>query len=413
MEEMKKRELYGRLLRCRGELVRTHPFFGRLLLRLVLGFAPCATAYTDMRRIVFDPDFGASLDDVGLKFVLLHEVMHCVLKHCIRGRTLLPRLYNIACDIVVNSLAFEALGLGEIEIDGCVPMHLAPDGTEGRLHTAEEVYAMLRASGTGGSPGDPDAFPDGEAEGKGEADGDSARDPASETLDDHGVWASVETDGLEDEWESRIREAARHGPGQWGDVPLMMRRSLRELTRSPGVDWKLLLADFLRHTRSDYLFERPDRRFADGDVLLPSFCEDAYGAGIERIWVLIDTSGSVSASGLAQAFAEVKGLVEQLDEAEGKLSFFDCKVTEPRDFADAGDLEALEPVGGGGTSFAEIFRAMDAYFGDEPPAAVIVLTDGCARFPPEEAARGVPVLWIMISGGVEAPWGVTAHVETE
>ena len=56
---------------------------------------------------------------------------------------------------------------------------------------------------------------------------------------------------------------------------------------------------------------------------------------------------------------------------------------------------------------------MRKYFPDELPTAVIILTDGYAYFPEEEKAEGVPVLWIMISSPVDAPWGVTAHVETD
>lgn len=69
------------------------------------------------------------------------------------------------------------------------------------------------------------------------------------------------------------------------------------------------------------------------------------------------------------------------------------------------------PVGGGGTSFGCIFKYMKEYFEDELPTAVIVLTDGYARYPAESKALDVPVLWI-ISGGNEedAPWGVTIHI---
>ena len=389
MEDVKKRELYGRLLSCRGELVNDHPFFGRLLLRLILGFVPCSTAYTDMRHIVFDPDFGASLNDEQLKFVLLHEVMHCVLKHCVRGQTLLPGLYNIACDIVVNSLALEILGLTKLEIRGRTPMHLAPDGKEGKEYTAEEVYAMLLKKGAGGNGQCPP------------------------TLDDHDGWAQIQDDGLSDVWESWVREAAAHTGGAPGSVPVMMERQLRELTRSPGVNWRQLLADFLRHTRSDYLFEYPDRRYAGGDVILPSFRENVWGESIGRIWVLIDTSGSVSEAGLEQAYAEVAELIRQTGELEGRLSFFDVFVTEPKEFTNEKELSEIKPVGGGGTSFTAIFESMRKYFPDELPTAVIILTDGYAYFPEEEKAEGVPVLWIMISSPVDAPWGVTAHVETD
>ncbi len=107
------------------------------------------------------------------------------------------------------------------------------------------------------------------------------------------------------------------------------------------------------------------------------------------------------------------GIIRQTDEMEGLLSFFDMEVTEPKEFTNERELSAIRPVGGGGTSFAAIFEAMDRYFPDELPTVVIILTDGYTRFPKEEKARGVPVLWIVIDSPVDPPWGVTAHVETE
>lgn len=87
---------------ARARLVQRHPFFGKLLLRLRYRFAPCGTACTDMENIIFDIDFLGKLSDSELEFVLLHEVMHCVLQHCLRGKGKINLIYNIACDIVVN-----------------------------------------------------------------------------------------------------------------------------------------------------------------------------------------------------------------------------------------------------------------------------------------------------------------------
>lgn len=93
-----------RLTEVRAELLSEHPFFGRLLLQMGIACAPCGTACTDGERLIFDPEFACRLSGRELKFVMLHEILHCVLNHVIRRKTLHVRLYNIACDIVVNSL---------------------------------------------------------------------------------------------------------------------------------------------------------------------------------------------------------------------------------------------------------------------------------------------------------------------
>ena len=392
-QEMKKYILYRRLTTCRADLVGRHPFFGRLLLRLAFGFAPCGTAYTDMSRIVFDPDFGTKLDDSELEFVLLHEVMHCVLKHCIRGKQLHRLTYNIACDIVVNSLILRIMGRGEFTVAGRNAMHLTPEGKEGREYSAEEVYAMfLTEHGLGEDIND--IYPEGAA------------------FDSHDMWDQVtDVPYFSDRWNSMMRDAATHSSGSSQGIPDMLARPLGEILRSSRVSWRQFLADFLRHNRSDFVFERPDVRYAGQDAILPSFTENVFGAKVERIWALIDASGSVSQKGLERAYSEILGIYDQLDGCEGYLSFFDTHITEPQEFMDAEDVLKIRPVGGGGTDFGAIFDAMPTLFGDELPAAIVILTDGLARFPPEEAAGGIPVLWIIINSSVNPPWGVTAHAD--
>lgn len=68
------------------------------------GLLTCGTACTDGERLIFDPDFAARLKtEKEMQFVILHELLHCVLEHCTRVSNRDSEFYNIACDIVVNS----------------------------------------------------------------------------------------------------------------------------------------------------------------------------------------------------------------------------------------------------------------------------------------------------------------------
>ena len=81
-----------------------YPFFGYLSLRLQLACAPCGTACTDGERLIFDPEFEKELKtDQEMQFVILHEILHCALGHCTRRGSRSAKLFNIACDTVVNS----------------------------------------------------------------------------------------------------------------------------------------------------------------------------------------------------------------------------------------------------------------------------------------------------------------------
>lgn len=144
---------------------------------------------------------------------------------------------------------------------------------------------------------------------------------------------------------------------------------------------------------------------------MPSFRENVFGERIDRLWFLIDTSGSISDEVLAAAFLQIRQALEQFDSLSGELAFFDTEVSEFVPFESVEDLEEIVPVGGGGTSFYPIFEKLEERIScDDPPTAIIILTDGFASFPAEEAAMGVPVLWILTEDGAEPPWGVCVRL---
>ena len=389
MQNTDLREINHRLTELRFELLRDRPFYGRLLLHLSFGFAACGTAYTDMRHIVFDPDFASTLSDEELKFILLHELMHCVLRHCTRGQTLQPLLYNIACDIVVNSLILDEMGCTDFYVAGEPVMHLTPKRTEGRNHNAEEVYRMLLQT----------------------AENTIQKLYGLSGLDNHDAWKGLIDAGFSDAWGQFVREAAS-AMGSSSGVPLGLQRHLGDIYHSPKTNWRQLLQEFIRHDRSDFTYLSPDHRY-QGEMLFPSFQEQMYGDRVDRLWFLIDTSASISEDLLIAAYSEIYGAVQQIENLTGELSFFDTEVTEPIPFESVDDLQRIKPVGGGGTNFHAIFHFLANSFADEPPQEIIILTDGCAPFPKEEAALDVPVLWIIMDSETEAPWGVCVHLSSE
>ncbi len=481
MDQAKAREGASRLTALRSELLSSYPFFGRLLLHLPFGFADCGTAYTDMSRIVFDPAFVARLGNSELRFLTLHELMHCVLKHCARGRGKDGLLYNIACDIVVNSILLEALGKKDILINGSPAMHLAPDGSEGRLHSAEAVYEMLLFDDTPRKKPKESPFPvagamkreddetatqkgkqgttndrndhedscsndsesnckdrkteknkrsndssasqnDGNRDADEEATPDNAPHPPyapyeKGRFDNHEPWSSAALDPLaESVMDSKIRAATRACGKSGSGIPRSIDRMVDSLSRAAKISWQQLLHDLLRNTRSDYVFTPPDKRYS-GDLLLPSFQENCNGASAENIWFVIDTSGSVSPRAIGEAFAEIRDALEQLDSLTGILSFFDTVVSEPIPFESVEELESIRPIGGGGTDFHIIFRALEAMLeeNDEEsaPRAVIIITDGYADFPDEEEAHDIPVIWLIVDSEEEPPFGTVLHITSD
>jgi len=400
ISEEDKRMVSRRLSDARMRMVFKNPFYGNLILHLKFTLGNCGTAATNMRHIIFDPRFVMSISDNELDFVLKHEIMHCVLQHCIRGKDKKQHFFNIACDIVVNSNIMQAMGVHSFVVAGEDAMHLTPDNQEGYLYSAEEVYEMLMEKYNA-------LIRDVEEVLK------EIQDDYGVGVDNHEIWSTVPLgDSLSDEWKTHLKEAAK-AASERGECPPGARKLLNDLTRESKLNWKAVLHDFVKeiNDKHDFSFTPPDRRFSSGDFIMPSFI-DVNGEKVENLWFLIDTSGSISAEALTDAFCEIKAAIEQFDYLRGKLSFFDTRVSEPKDFGSVEDLKEIEPVGGGGTSFHCIFKYMKDNFTEEYPTAVIILSDGYAKYPDEENALDVPVLWIIAGDNKEdAPWGVTIHIQ--
>lgn len=383
-----------RLINLRAAILKRYPFFGVLLMKMKFGLAKCGTAFTDMERIVFDPEFADRLSDDEMIFVMMHEVMHCVLKHPIRGKGKIHELYNIACDIVVNSNLLEFLHLNPdtFTVNGSAVMHLTLHGAEGREKTAEEVYnEFLRKRQEDEFEGSPVSCP---------------------SLDNHEVWDVLEIQEIEsDRWDKAIEELKNYS---LEDTPQAVRNIFENALKQARLRWKELLRDFVSSCIfcSDYSFTPPDRRFMTGDFFLP---DERYfeTEEIQNIWFVVDTSGSISKQMLTRMVGEVINVVNEVEFASGLVSFFDTKVTEPVPFSKMEDFNNIRPTGGGGTRFDIIFNYMQENMWNKYPNAIVILTDGYAPPVNEKMAAGVPVLWILVNNTMKMPWGRTIHVDTE
>ena len=101
----KVRQYINRLLLARMRILCNHGFYGLLLMHMIYSIDEgCETAYTDGVRIAFSPFFLEELSDKELDYVLMHEILHVVLQHCLRGEYKDNERYNIAADIVINSI---------------------------------------------------------------------------------------------------------------------------------------------------------------------------------------------------------------------------------------------------------------------------------------------------------------------
>ena len=400
--EDKKREYVRRLILARMHLLSTHGFFGLLLMHAEFALdSEIATAATDGKKIYFCPKFMDELSDSELEFVLMHEVMHMALGHCVRGVNKEPDTYNIACDIVINSNILKENDGDKASITlkkYGESMHLTPTGEEGHHFTAEQVYQMLPK-------------PQNKKQSK----------LANTNWDDHNKWTDdgnltqEERENLA-EWNKRLKDSCkaieiRKASTGVGKVPLLAQRRLKELTQSQ-IDWREILSTFIHEEIADYSFSPPDKRHEESPFFLPDYNETDIS--VKNILFMIDTSGSMDDDMVTMAYSEIKGAIDQFDgRLQGLLGFFEAKVVPPIPFYDEDSFRIIKPKGGGGTSFKSVFDYIKKHMANELPASIVILTDGYDAFPPESCALGLPVLWIINNQNVNPPWGKVARIKKE
>ena len=434
IDQSKINEYAMKLLRSRMRLLASYSFYGLLLSHTKFSLdEKCTTAYTDGIKIAFNPDFLEGLSDDETDFVLMHEILHIALQHCLRYNDYDEENFNIACDIVVNSNILKSLGgnLRKISIDGEPLMHLAPNGSEGYNYTAEEVYDMLPQkkkckggkSGSGSAEGNENSDGGGGNDdnginkggrsgsyGKGSSNSKDGSYGASGyyVFDDHSFWSDDMDEQLQDAWEKHFEDACKivsiEDPSNTcGSLPAFAERILKERKRGK-TNWREALCNFVQEEINDYSFSPPDRRFGDSSFMLPDFNET--DEAVRNILFMIDTSGSMTDQMITQAYDEIRGALEQFNgRLEGYLGFFDAVVVEPRMFSSIEELEIIRPYGGGGTRFDIIFKYVEKHMNDPLPTSIVILTDGYAPFPKESVAFDIPVLWVINNDEVTPPWG--------
>jgi len=431
----KLREYTRRIMIARMRLLCNNGFYGLLLMHMRMNISDeKETAWSDLNdKLYFNPDFLENVSDRELDYVLMHLLLHVVLKHLNRKGSFEEKYYDEAADIVVNSniLRSNAGNLSSISLSnfGGIQEYMVPGGDEGWKYSVEEVYQMLRTVLTPSDAGDEGDEEDSEMDSNDGSDADDKSEgeekSSSNSAGSYSGWdyhnreseVQEADNNLQDEiWKERIMQAAsamqrRNSAKDVGRIPAFAERYLEEL-KKPQTDWRTVLDEFIQEEINDYSFCPPDRRFDDSPFFLPDFNEKDYR--VEKVLFMIDTSGSMSDDEISQCYSEIKGAIDQFSgKLEGWLGFFDALVVEPQPFVDEDEFMAIRPEGGGGTRFDIIFKYVAEQMAEEPPVSIVILTDGYASFPKEREAHGIPVLWIIDNENVTPPWGKIARINVE
>ena len=329
------------------------------------------TAGTNGTDIIINPDFFLDLTKDERLFLYLHEIYHVVFMHMIRGENKNHEKYNQAADYVINILLRDA-------------GYKMPKGglvaTKYRDWSTEQVYDDI--------PDPPEGYDcDIIVPGKGEAKTRGGKE-LQQNIENLVLKAMTASD--------QNKDAA-------GTIPSEIKRAMQELI-NPVLPWRELLERFMTsHAKDDYSYRRPNRRFMNEDMYIPSLYSEAMG----EIHVAIDVSCSVTPEEFAIFLSEVCYIHETMNYSKLKIITFDTQIQTIDTIEDTSDILSIEFVDGGGTDLGW----MKKYVKKAHPKVLIVFSDMEVHIPKKKP--DTEVLWICVNNpSCTAPWGQLIHYKT-
>jgi predicted metal-dependent peptidase len=358
----------------------------------------------------FNREFIDKLDDDELLGVILHETLHLALYHNVRNVDKNMQLWNIACDLEVNSI-IDSMKF-KLPEGGLMPQR--DFKLESRL-SAENYYDAIyrkiedqKKNGNGGQGG----F---SIEGIG-------------TLDDHSQWSKTESESemvkqmvdtvvkpaiqknendinrssIKDNITEALREVSgkKNRSARYGDQPGNYISKIN-VTSNGKVKWNYILNRLIRRTlSSNYTpsFKRTSRRY--GELVKGKIKNHK----IDSIVVAVDTSGSINRD-LHERFMEEIILIRRMFKIEIRYIQCDTEVTQDIKLKRYTNVEDIAIKGGGGTDFRPVFDYIKQK--NYKPNAILYFTDGQGAYPEKS---NIDTLWIIdseesLSYGYNPPFG--------
>ena len=376
--------------RFRMELLRKYPFYGDIVMRLpFVANSRIETARTNGYQIEYSPKFLEKLNQPQRRYVLMHEVLHVMLFHCSRRGDRDPELWNVAADLLVNSM----LDQMERSMSNCqIRIERPPDGIFGCVNdseTVENVYQQLKNMNQGRKTGSPIKYTarvrryyaeDAQTTARqdlviGNADGEGG---AGEEKSGPGI-AGMVMDGFNEASAGLsevmvgaiLKEVVDKYRAELGSfyVP----RGILRPRESKLLDWKRLLKNFLEDEISEESsYITPERKYIHMDLILPGYSKEEQR--LEEVWAFVDSSGSIGTNELEQFLTQLSRICKQF-KCTMNICYWDTEVTDVyKKVNDEKKVWESLPNHSGGTDINCVYRWLRKEKLRQP--VMLILTDG-------------------------------------
>lgn len=316
-----------------------------------------AAVDVESREIFISP--GANLDEMEMRFVMAHELLHVGLRHDARCRGRDPELWNISCDYVINGWLVE-MGVGTMPRIGL----LYDPALKGM--SAESIYDIIvtdirryRKLATLRGVGLSDVLP--------------PRNPD---------WWSVGDGVTLDEYYRRALSQGLlyHQEGGRGYLPAGLIEEIRALSQPP-IPWDVELAEwfdeYFAPLEKERTYARLSRRqSATPDIPRPRWVVKAGSEDGRTYGVVLDTSGSMDRKLLAKALGAIASYSISRDVPSVRVVFCDA-ATYDQGYMPPEDIAGRVKVKGrGGTILQPGIDLLEAAEDFPKKGPLLIITDG-------------------------------------
>jgi len=205
----------------------------------------------------------------------------------------------------------------------------------------------------------------------------------------------------EQAWDEAMHQALNIARAE-GKAPGLVAETVRNAHAS-RLDWRTLLRRYMTDAASrDYSWSVPNRRFIDSGLYLPSIRSE----GIDTIAVIIDTSGSVPAQTLADFWAELREVADEVRPGRVIVLQVDTALQDAAEYSSDELPDEIALKGRGGTDFRPGFEWLDEQ-GIQPGVCLYFTDMGCSSYP--DSPPPFDVVWVNYgpppSDWNREPWG--------
>jgi len=438
---------------------KSHVFYAWLLMNLTrVEDASVGTMGVGLKDgrvyLYYSPAFIDKLTHSELCAVMEHEVLHLVLEHPTRERGRKHMVWNMGCDVAINTM------IEGLPKDCMYPTQFKfPDGKSAEWYYSELMKTAITADLTDLCPDDapmpcPKGF-EGKAEvipmtpeaskkmknkpkrtgscakdckyyqtplcpakggGQGQGDGNgngqgdkkgNGKGKGNSSAGDHDHWkefadgdANLNREGV----RQIIKDAYEQTSKSRGHVPGNIESQIKKWLAPPTLSWKQLLRMFVAQSikcGSKRTWKRPNRRYGDKQ-------KGRLPERTLKLAIAIDTSGSVGTEDFKEFMAEIRS-IQSCYRQDTVVIEADAEVAKTYKLKPHHQLD-VNFRGRGGTDYEPVFKYIKEKERDTD--LLIYFTDFYCSFPKEKPKH--PVIWVVTSQGDKSntpPWGMIARIK--